>query len=431
MIALSLAAIAALILINGFFVAAEFALVSLARNEPRGESRMARVARRQHEKLDEYLSACQLGITIASLALGAIGEPTIAHLLEPVLHSVALAHVAGVIASILAILIMTTLHITVGEQAPKSFAIGAAPVVARVAALPLEGFYRALRPLVVVLNNASNGIVRLFGGTPASTHGQDPTLDELRMLIGGLAEEGAIDRTDAQMLRGVFTLDERRAEDVMTPRSRVVVVWVSQRVRDALEATRGTGHSRFPLLDARGELQGVIHRLDLADALLDGDGDGEVDRYRHEMLVVPPTRRLDELLATMQSRRVTICAVVDEFGQLLGVVTIEDILEEVVGEIWDEDDVPSRIRLLEDGRVVSTGDTSLTDLEEYGIRVPDDDRATVTIGGEIQRRLGRLARPGDRVEIGGNRVRVLSTERGQPKRIVIERPRPQPEPGRG
>jgi CBS domain containing-hemolysin-like protein len=423
MVALSLAAIAALVLINGFFVAAEFALVSLTRSEPRGESRSARTARRQRDKLDEYLSACQLGITIASLALGAIGEPTIAHLLEPVLHSVALAHLAGITASVLAILIMTTLHITVGEQAPKSFAIGAAPAVARAASLPLEGFYRALRPLVVVLNNASNAIVRAFGGTPASTHGQDPTLDELRLLIGGLAEEGTIDRTDAQMLRGVFTLDERRAEDVMTPRARVVVAHAGQRVREALEATRNTGHSRFPLVDASGGLRGIVNRLDLADALLDGHDDRVVEQCAHEALVVPPTRRLDELLATMQARRVTICAVVDEFGALLGVVTIEDILEEVVGEIWDEDDVPSSVRLLEDGRIVSAGDTSLADLEEYGVHVPDDDRASVTIGGEIQRRLGRLARPGDRVQIGENRVRVLSTDGGRTKRVLIERPR--------
>ncbi len=398
-------------------------LERLRRNEPGGDSRMARIARRQHEKLDEYLSACQLGITIASLALGAIGEPTIAHLLEPALESAALAHLAAAVASVLAILIMTTLHITVGEQAPKSFAIGSAPVVARVVAVPLEGFYRALRPLVIVLNNASNAIVRLFGGTPASTHGQDPTLDELRVLIGGLADEGTIDTADAQLLRGVFTLDERRAEDVMTPRARVAGVLVGQTVREALQATRGTGHSRFPLLDAHGELQGVVHRLDLADAQLDGEEASEVERYRHELLAVPPTSRLDELLATMQGRRATICAVVNEYGGFLGVVTVEDILEEIVGEIWDEDDLPSNVRLLSDGRIVSTGDTSLADLEEYGLKVPQDDRVAVTIGGEIQSRLGRLARPGDRVRLGDNRARVLSTERGRIKRVLIERPR--------
>src|SRR6266511_590063 len=168
MTAVGLLAIAALVLVNGLFVAAEFALVSVRRGQLQGSSLGARLARRQQEKLDEYLSACQLGITIASLVLGAIGEPTIAHLIEPILHSVALAHLAAVIASVLAILAMTALHITVGEQAPKSFAIGSAGAVAMFCAPPLEIFHRSLRPLVVVLNQASNAIVRLFGGTPNS-----------------------------------------------------------------------------------------------------------------------------------------------------------------------------------------------------------------------------------------------------------------------
>ena len=170
MTTLLLLAIVALVLVNGFFVAAEFALVSARRGQIRGGTLAARLARRQQDKPDEYLSAAQLGITIASLALGAIGEPTLAHLIEPVLHSVALAHVAGVLGSILALLAMTALHITVGEQAPKSFAIGSAAKVATFCAIPLEAFHRTLRPLVVVLNNASNALVRLFGGTPASSH---------------------------------------------------------------------------------------------------------------------------------------------------------------------------------------------------------------------------------------------------------------------
>src|SRR6266545_7205223 len=146
MTGLALTAIAALVLVNGFFIAAEFALVSVRRGQLRGNSLAARLARRQQEKLDEYLSACQLGITIASLALGALGEPTVAHLIEPLLHSLALAHLVGVLGSILAILAITTLHITVGEQAPKSFAIGSAAAVARFCAVPLEVFHRALRP---------------------------------------------------------------------------------------------------------------------------------------------------------------------------------------------------------------------------------------------------------------------------------------------
>src|SRR5215204_4217875 len=269
MTTLLLFVIAALVLINGFFVAAEFALVSARRGQVRADSLAARLARKQRDKLDEYLSACQLGITIASLALGAIGEPTLAHLIEPLLHSVALAHVAGALATILALLVMTALHITVGEQAPKSFAIGSAAAVAKFCAVPLEAFHRALRPLVVVLNSASNALVRLFGGTPASSHAQQASLEELRQLIGGLTDEGQLDEGDAQLLRGVFTLDERRAGEVMTPRTRLTAVRSGESAREALEKTRDSGHSRFPLLDPSGELLGVVYVRELTEALLD------------------------------------------------------------------------------------------------------------------------------------------------------------------
>src|SRR5215208_2568446 len=420
MTGLALTAIAALVLVNGFFVAAEFALVSIRRGQLRGNSLAARLARRHQEKLVEYLSACQLVITIASLVLGAIGEPTIAHLIEPILHSVALAHLAAAIASVLAILTMTALHITVGEQAPKSFAIGSAGAVAMFCAPPLEVFHRSLRPLVIVLNNASNAIVRLFGGTPASSHAQQASLEELRQLIGGLTEEGQIDRTEAQILQGIFTLDERRAAHVMTPRTRVTALRSNESVRDALERTRDSGHRRFPLLDPSGELLGVVYGRELTEALLDGEDDRPVEAFRHVIAIVPPTLPLDVLLKRMQEQRTSICAVVDEYGQLDGIVAIEDILEEMVGEIWDEDDLASGIRALADGRVVCRGDTSLLDLQRYGITIEPTEVNAATIGGAIQNSLGRLARSGDSAQVGSVRARVLSTDEGRIKRVVVE-----------
>jgi magnesium and cobalt exporter, CNNM family len=404
----------------GAFVAAEFALVSVRRGQVRGGSLAARLARRQQEKLDEYLSASQLGITIASLALGAIGEPTLAHLIEPVLHSVALAHVAGVLGSILALLVMTALHITAGEQAPKSFAIGSAARVAKFCAIPLEVFHRTLRPLVVVLNNASNALVRLFGGTPASSHAQQASLEELRQLIGGLTEEGELDEADAQLLQGVFTLDERRAGEVMTPRTRVKAVREGQTAREALQVTRESGHSRFPLLDHGGEqLLGVVYGRELTEALLDSEDARSVESFRHKPLIVPPTLPLDVLLARMQEQRTSICAVVDEYGVFDGLVTVEDILEEIVGEIWDEDDRASGIRRLAYGRIVCRGDTSLLDLEQYCVHL-EGTRASASIGGVIQDSLGRLARPGDRLRLGSVRVRVLSTTgAGRIRRVLI------------
>jgi CBS domain containing-hemolysin-like protein len=411
----ALAAIVVLVLVNGFFVAAEFALVSARKEQLTGASGATRLARRQMERLDAYLSACQLGITIASLALGAIGEPTLARLLEGPLGSLRLAHLAAILASILALLIMTTLHITVGEQAPKSFAIGSAERVAILCAWPLELFYRALRPLVLLLNAASNGIVRLFGGTPATTHGE-ATLEELRHLIAEVGSSGSLDRTDYQLLRGVFTLDERTAEEVMTPRPQVTTVRTGMTVVEALRSTRRSGHSRFPLIDEHDGLVGVVSGRELTDALVDGRGDELVDAFQHDLLVTPPTQPLDRLLARMRDARVSIAAVLDEYGQFDGIVTIEDIVEQVIGEIWDEDDIPGAIRRLPGGALVVAGSTPLAELEAEGIQIESDARS---IAGAIQEALGSVPARGDQVTIGRYDARVLSTDGPRVRRVLL------------
>jgi CBS domain containing-hemolysin-like protein len=426
---LRLLAIAALVLVNGFFVAAEFALVSAraSRLTEEGSSR-ARLALHQIRHLDEYLAACQLGITIASLALGALGEPTIAALLEPLIEDAGLRHgVAAALGTIIALLIMTALHITVGEQAPKSFAIGSATRTALACAVPLEVFHRTLRPLVVLLNAASNGLVRLFGGTPASGHGSSPTLDELRLIIGDAATGGGVDKTDARILRGAFTLDERRASDVMTPRRRLVTARSGETVEEALRRAVEAGRSRLPLVDPTDDgLLGVTYVRELTAALLEGDGDEAVDTVRRDIPIAPETIPLDRLLERLQRERASICAILDEYGTLAGVVTVEDVVEEIVGEIEDESDRPAGIRRLSSGAVVANGDTSLVDLEEDGLR-PGEVHSE-SIGGLVVERLERLAVPGDEVEIAGRRVRVLSVDGNRIDRVLIEPPLPAPPP---
>jgi CBS domain containing-hemolysin-like protein len=411
---LLLLAIVALVLVNGFFVAAEFALVSV-RPERLDGSRAGKLVARQAAKLDEYLSACQLGITIASLALGALGEPTIARLLEPALG--VFADFGAVVATLLALLIMTALHITAGEQAPKSFAIGSAERVAGLCAFPLEVFYVSLRPLVRVLNSASNAIVRLFGGMPASSHGDQASLEELRQLIRAASETGQIDRSDSQLLRGVFTLDERTASDVMTPRHRLTTVVTGQSIEEALRSTSRSRHSRFPLLEADDELHGLVISREMTDELLDGRGGLPIESVRHAIVVAPATQALDVLLARLQEERATLCAVLDEYGQLEGVVTVEDIVEEIVGEIWDEDDTPRGVRRLTDGGIVVRGDTPLVDLEDEGIHLESEHAESV--GGIIQEHLGDIPKSGDRVTVGGRELRVLSTDRNRVKRVLI------------
>jgi CBS domain containing-hemolysin-like protein len=407
--ALALVAIGVLVLANGFFVAAEFALVSVRpeRLRPR-TSRAAQLVRRQTARLDEYLAACQLGITIASLALGAIGEPTFAHLLEPVLESAALAHAAAITASVLALLIMTALHITVGEQAPKSFAIGSAERVAVLVAWPLELFHRTLRPLVGLLNWLSNGLVRLFGGTPATSHG-GATIEELRHLIGEVTTSGQVDRMDALMLQGVFTLDERRAAEIMTPLSQVTVATDEMTVEEALRAAVGSGHSRLPLVSAEdGRLLGVVFARELSQWVLDGRGGRPVTDLRHDMLVTPHAQRLDLLLRRMREARASITAVLDEYGQLEGVVSVEDVVEEIVGEIEDESDRPRAFRVLRNGDVICAGETPLVDLRGQGIDLGNAESESV--GGLVQELLGRIPGPGDEVVTERHRLRVLGMD---------------------
>jgi magnesium and cobalt exporter, CNNM family len=419
MTALAFVAIGVLLLVNGFFVAAEFALVS-ARPErlAPGRTRAAQLARRQMEKLDEYLAACQLGITIASLALGALGEPTIAGLIEPALGSALAANVVAVIATVTALLAMTALHITIGEQAPKSFAIGSAERVAVICAWPLELFHRALRPLVLLLNAISNGLVRLVGGQPASSHGA-ATVEELRQLIAGLATSGHVDADDARMLRGVITLDERRASEIMTPRSRVISARSDRTVAEALSLSVESGHSRLPLVDADdGDPLGVVFARDLTAAHMAGRGDDPVTNHRHDMLITPESQRVDILLDRLREAHASITAVLDEYGTLVGVVTVEDILEEIVGEIQDESDRPSEIRTLANGTVIAPGDAPVRDLAEHGFVLPGDAE---TIAGVVQAELGRLPERGDHITAGNADVRVLSMDGHRIKRLRLRR----------
>ncbi len=429
MTVLSLSAIAVLLLLNGYFVAAEFALVS-ARPEklPSEASRLGRLVRRQRARLDEYLSACQLGITMASLALGALGEPTLAHLIEPLIGSLPLAHLAAATATVLALLAMTALHITIGEQAPKSFAIGSAERVASISAWPLELFYRSLRPLVVMLNAASNGLVRLFGGTPATDHGGKATVSELRQMIYAVASTGEVDRTDERILRGMFTLDERRASEVMTPHTRLCTVRADETVEEALRTAVPAGHSRLPVVEPDDDRRvlGVAYVRELTEALLDGRGNEAVEALAHELLVTPETQPLDRLLTRMQRARVSLAAVLDEYGQLTGVISVEDIVEEIVGEIEDESDRRAGLRRLRDGRIVCPGDTPLADLSSEGIDL--GEARSDSVGGLIVERLDAVARPGDVVTSGGYRLRVLAVDGNRVERVLIAQEEQAPSP---
>jgi len=416
---IQLVAAFALVLLNGFFVAAEFSLARarLTRLDTLAEagSRTAGLAARQVRQIDRYLAACQLGITLASLGLGWIGEPAFAFLLEPILEALGLAEAPSLlIAGIGAFIIITVLHVVVGELAPKTVAIQRAePTVLR-SAWPLEWFRRLLWPFIRVLNGAGNWLVLRFGIEPATERELASTPEDLQRLIAQSEEGGALDPEEADMLEGVFGLHETIARDVMTPRPEVATLDDTDTVHAALRMALDSHHSRYPVLGSEDDVVGVVHLSGLARALIENGERALVKDVAEPTIFVPETHPLDELLRELQTKRSSLAIVLDEYGDLAGIVSVEDIIEEIVGEIEDERDRERGIDVRPDGRVVVQGHVALEDLVDHGIEIVDE---TVTsIGGLVFSQLGRLPRTGDFVVHDGH---VLTIEATRGTRILL------------
>lgn len=434
MTALLLLAVIVLVAVNGFFVAAEFALVRARPNKleelAAGEGRRARaaaLAARQHDEINEYLSACQFGITLASLGIGFLGEPAIAQLLEPTLAGWSHA-IAAPLAIALAYVIVTALHITTGEQVPKIHAILNAEPVAVRCARPLQWFYRSMRPLISLLNRTSNGILRLLGVDPSQAGEEGATPDELRVIISQARAGGQLDPGEAGMLHGVFHLHEQEARQVMTPIPAVVTVDVADDVETALRRCVSSGHTRLLVTEDHNQdrVRGLVHANSLAQLLMTSGAQATIDAVVTEAPIVPETKPLDDLLADLQRQRSSMAVVVDEYGRVAGIVTVEDIIEEVVGEIDDETDpAGGEVRRLANGDWFVRGHVAVTDLIDYGLELPVDTDAYNSVGGFVFAELGRLPKRGDTVSADGYSIRVESVRDNRIEAVRIrERRRP-------
>ncbi len=428
MTAVALVALLLLILVNGLFVAAEFALVrarrgrleALQKEGARGADRVLR----QLEDIDEYLSTCQVGITMASIGIGFLGEPAIADLLEPVFGEVFSHGLSVAIAFALAFTIATALHISVGEQVPKILAISRAEPTARALA-PLLGAFRVLTlPFVTVLTAASNAILRVFGVNPSEIAEQH-TSDDLKAIIAQSQVGGSLDPGEATMLTGVFHFHEQQAREVMTPVPAVVTVDADEDVQTALRRCVSSGHTRLLVIedDNPDRVRGVVHNNSLARLYMDVGPEASIDPAIREAPVFPETKPLDDLLAELQRQRSSIGIVADEYGRTVGIVTVEDVLEEVVGEIEDETDPRAdEIRRLTDGAWYVRGHVSLGDLEDAGIHLPVDTDAFNSVGGYVFSELGRLPKRGDTVNADGYRIRVESVRENRIIAVRISPP---------
>jgi len=435
MSAILLAAVAALVAVNGFFVGAEFALVRARRSRldalARQGARGARLALRQVEAIDSYLAACQLGITMASLGIGFLGEPAIARLLEPRLGEY-LGHTAAVaIAITIAYLVVTFAHITAGEQVPKIWSIVHAETAARWFSRPLELFYVASHPLTWLLNSVSNAMLRLIGTDPRTDFHESG--EDVRQLIAESATGGVLDAGEAAMLSGVIQLHETRARQVMTPFHAVVKVESDATVRAALEQCLESGHTRIVVVDAgrSDHAVGVAHVNSLTKLVLGGGAERSVAEAVKPALIVPEPKPLDDLLADLQRDRTTLAIVADEYGTPAGIVTVEDIVEEIVGEITDETDpLASPVRVLGNGDWYARGDVSLEDLADFGIALLPSSSYS-SIGGLVLDELGRVAMIGDIARKDGYSIRVESVRGSRIAAVRIRDHEPSRTGGKG
>ena len=427
--ALKLIVAAALVGVNAFFVIAEYALVRSRRSRlevMREEGQKgAGLALEQLASINEYISAVQIGVTMTSIAIGALAEPALASLFRSALGG-ALSHgVAVVITAVVAFLIVSSVQLIAGEMVPKFYAINRAETVARRVARPLRAFSISFRPLIVALTAVADRILRVLGVEASIERGGSP--DELKRLIAESYAGGHLDPGEAGMLTGVFHLHEREARQVMTPMPAVTTVDISQNVEQALRAAISSGHTRVIVTEDENpdRVRGLVHASALADRLMREGPSASLAPIVHDAPIVPETKELDDLLAELQRQRTSMAVVVDEYGRVAGIVTVEDIVEEVVGEISDETDPASaEVRKLADGDWFVRGHVPVTDLADYGLHLPVDTDSYNSIGGLVFDALGRLPRRGDTVTANGYSVRVESVSDNRIEAVRIRERRP-------
>jgi magnesium and cobalt exporter, CNNM family len=415
---LELLAVAALILLNGYFVAAEYALVTARRTRvqelAQKGSRRARAVLRIVADPPRFIAAMQLGVTGTSLAIGALGEQALARVFDPIF--------ASVIAFAFAFLIITFLHVVIGELVPKGIALGYAERVALAVSTPVRAFFVVFKPLIWVLQRSSSAILLALGLTPPGGEMEVYSEAELKMLLSRSTEEGELEKQEQEMLYKVFDFADKEVSAVMVPRPEVVALSVDLPPEEALAAVIESPYTRYPVY--RGtldEIVGILHVRDLFSALNDRGLDAvRLDQILRPVHIVPETKDLAALLAEFRRTNQHMAIVVDEYGELEGIVTLEDLLEEIVGEIEDEFDLPDdSIERLDDGRIRIHGTFPIDDFnEQFGRSLPIEDYHT--IGGLVFGMLGRQPETGDEVESDGCRFKVLEVEGSRIERLEVE-----------
>lgn len=420
-------AIVLCIVSNGFFVAAEFALVSVRRSRleelARQGVRSARRVERAVEDLGPYIACTQVGITLASLGLGWIGEPTVARMLEAPLQVLPENFRHGAthaIAIVLALGILTFFHVLLGELVPKCVALQKTEATALLLIRPLAFALLVFRPLIWALSGAGNALLRLMGLDPAGKLHSVHSVEELEIIVGHSHEAGVLDEFEREMVEHSLGFSELTAKDVMIPRLDMRALDINLPTEQLLDQAAQTIHTRFPVYDETiDHIIGILHLQDLYKQIRSSPQELNVRQLLRPPLVVPETVHLDSLIEQFRQAKSQIAVVIDEHGGIAGLVTLEDVVEEVFGEMHDalEAEQP-QIQRAPDGRIVVRGDVRLDEVrDDCGWQLEDPDADT--IAGFVMKHLGRTARVGDKVDVEAGTIRVENMARHRITQVAL------------
>jgi putative hemolysin len=451
MIGLRLLAVMVLVAVNGFFAAAEFSLVSVRVSRvrqlvERGDAR-ARIVQELLGQLDRVVSGVQLGVTLASLGLGALGESTLAQIVRPMLAWLPgnpAAIVAHAVALALAFALLTTMHVVLGELVPKTISLERAGRAALVIARPFYWYLNAFRPAISVLEGLSSSVVRALGVAPSAGHTLPHSSEELQIQINQARERGILAPSEERFMLGAMTLGQLRVREIMVPRPDMHALPVEAQLDETLALFATTQRSRLPVYQGTlDHILGFVHIKDMLWVLLDRERRAEkpvqpsaqpaapasaetfdLRRLLREVLIAPESKLASDLLIEMRTRRASLAMIVDEFGSILGLLTLEDLLEQVVGEIHDEYDVVEGPLILGTGSsaaMVFDGGFGLRDLEtQYYIPLPDDP-AYATLGGFVLAQLGFIPKGGEGFDYAGYHFTVVEMDRRRVARVKVQR----------
>lgn len=416
--------VAFLVMLNGFFVAAEFAIVKVRETQllsskgPRGTAALHAV-----RHLDAYLSACQLGITIASLGLGWVGEPAIAHLIvEPLLGKVLSdPETIHTIALILAFLIIIALHIVIGELAPKGLAIRTAKQTTLWTAIPLRLFRKLFAPMIFVLNGSANLILRMFGIKPVTSVDAEHTIDELRILLARAHSKEKTQRQSAEVASRVFGLTDLEVRDIMVPRERLILLDVRRTFDENFQVVESHTFTRYPISDGGPDsILGFVHQRDVFSGAKQTPKPRLQDLLR-EVHVVPTSQSVSRALFDMLDKRRPMTIVVNEFGTTVGLLTLEDIFEELVGDIPSEfERADPRLRVVGPGHYLVDASMPLHELQVV-LREPLPEKGAATLAGLLNNHLGRIPAKGENIHIGNYGYWVKEADRRRVRLVEIRR----------